>query len=87
MMTTREAFTVKCIHCGAECAELRGNLGWTSEDSIQVTVSGTTFHACTACSVAFLPPHIKRWLEKALAEKRAIGGPPCLFLNAAALGS
>jgi len=74
---------MKFIHCGAEYQQLEGNLGWTSEDNIEVTVSGTTFHACTACSVAFLPPHIKRWLETALAEKRAIGGPPH-FLNAAA---
>lgn len=84
MMTIREAVTVKCIHCGVECEELRGNLGWTSEDNIEVIISGSTFHACTACNFAFLPPHIKEWLEKALAEKRAIGGPPHMFLNATA---
>lgn len=73
---------MKCIHCGAECMVQRGNLGWTSDDGIRVTISGAKFHACPMCNTAIFPQNVKDWLEKALDQKRAIGGSPYLFLNA-----
>lgn len=74
---------MKCIHCGAECMAQRGNLGWTSDDGIRVTISGTSFHSCPTCDAAILPPRLNAWLARALEEKREIGGSPYLFLNAA----
>jgi hypothetical protein len=34
------------------------------------------------CNTAIFPQNVKDWLEKALDQKRAIGGSPYLFLNA-----
>lgn len=74
---------MKC-RCGTECVEQKGNLAWTSRDGIQVTLTGSSFHACPVCHTAILPQSVKSWLEKAVDRKREVGGKPYLFLNAAA---
>jgi hypothetical protein len=72
-----------CPKCGTKCETRTGNISWTSDDGIEVVISGTEYTSCNVCHVAVLPPKIKNWLEKVMVQKREIGGRPYMFLNAA----